>query len=388
MKKPYTLTAVVFLAFIFGLGVFLLARTPALLGAALDGWRSTGGSPAVRLDGATDGFESAVNSALREGNAAIELYGGLIRAEGKRVSEDPLEADYSVAVMDNGAITFVNLDSDGSTDVTGFADQVAGWADRLDEAGIPLLYAAYPKKTARADSGLPEGLYDLPVLKMNATVEALTERGVDLLDLRDAFEAQGDYSGLFYRTDHHWNVRGAFLAFQTICQRLRTDYGLDPDPFYEDPANYNSRILKNWFLGSQGKRVGSLFAGADDFELMTPAFDTSFTFSVPSQGMERIGSMEESILFPEYAAEKDFYNGNPYVYYAGGDFDLVTIENHNNPDGPDILMVRDSMGCALTPFLALDCSTLTLVDTRSYTGDPSELAAQLGVDLVLVLRAP
>lgn len=388
MKKPYTLTAVVFLVFIFTLAALLLTDAPSIAQAALTGWRGAEGSLADRLDGATGGLEEGVNTSLRRGNLAVELYGGLLRLAGKRVSEDPSVPDYSVAVMGNGAITFVNLDADGLPDITQSAGEIEQWADTLAGADIPLLFIAYPKKTPRTDNGLPPGLADLPVLKMDALVDALDQQDVDVLDLRDSFEALGDYSSLFYRTDHHWNVRGGFFAFQTICKTLRTNYGLDLDLFYEDLANYDSEILPDWFLGTQGKRVGTLFAGADDFELMTPAFDTSLTFSIPSQGVVREGTMEESILFPEYAATKDYYNGNPYVYYAGGDFDLVTIENHLDPDGPSILLVRDSMGCALTPFLALDCSTLTLVDTRYYTGDVASLAIELGVDLVLVLRGP
>ena len=145
--------------------------------------------------------------------------------------------------------------------------------------------------------------------------------------------------------------------------------------------------MKDWFLGSQGKRVGTLFAGTDDFELLTPAFDTRFTFSVPSEGVERTGTMEQTILFPQRVAQRDYYGGNPYTYYGGGDYDLLTIENHLNPGGPRILLVRDSMACAVTPFLACACSRLVQVDTRSYEGDVALLAQELGVDMVLVLRA-
>ena len=233
---------------------------------------------------------------------------------------------------------------------------------------------------------MPVGLKDWPALKMTALVDALREKGISVLDLRDSFEGLGDYSHLFFRTDHHWNIRGGLFAWQTIANTLREDYGLAPDPFYEDPANYHSETLEDWFLGSQGKRVGTLFAGTDDFELLTPDFDTAFTFTIAGEGVIRSGSMEETILFPERVAEKDYYNGNPYTYYSGGDYGLLTIVNHLNAEGPSILMVRDSMACVVTPFMASACSRLVQVDTRYYDGDPAQLAIQLGVDLVLVLR--
>lgn len=386
IKRTNTVLAVLFLLALFALcGVTLLSgRTIA--SKALSDLRTEGQSLTARMDAATADTEGAINTALRRGNFAVEVYGGALRLMGKRVSEDAAVADYTVVRLENGAITFCNLETETLPDNSAAADEVALWAQTLSEADIPLLYVAYPKKTPRTDNGLPPDLPDWPVLKMNALVQHMEERGVEVLDLRDSFEALGDYSHLFYRTDHHWNIEGGFFAFQTICETLRTEYGVEMDPWYENASHYNWEVLENWFLGSQGKRVGTLFAGTDDFTVMTPDFATDFTFSIPSRETMREGTMEETILFPERIAQKDYYNANPYTYYAGGDYDYVTIENHLNPDGPSILVVRDSMTCALTPFLALDCSTLTLIDTRYFKADVAAAALELQPDIVLVTR--
>lgn len=386
MKRTNTYLAALFLLALTALlGVTLLSGK-TIASEVLTDLRAEEQSLTARLESATGGAESAVNAALRRGNLAVELYGGALRLMGKRVSEDASVADYTVVRMDNGAITFCNLETETLPDNSAAADEVAGWAQALEQAEIPLLYVAYPKKTPRTDNGLPPDIPDWPVLKMNALVEHMRERGVDVLDLRDTFEGRGDYSDLFYRTDHHWNIEGGFFAFQTICETLRAEYGMAMDPWFEDASHYHWDVLENWFLGSQGKRVGSLFAGVDDFTVMTPDFETDFTFSIPSRETVRKGTMEETILFPERIGEKDYYNANPYTYYAGGDYDYVTIENHRNPDGPSILVVRDSMTCALTPFLALDCSKLTLIDTRYFQGDVAAATLELQPDIVLVTR--
>ena len=344
MKRTNTYLAALFLLALTALLGATLLSGKTIASEVLTDLRAEGQSLTARLESATGGAESAVNAALRRGNLAVELYGGALRLMGKRVSEDASVADYTVVRMDNGAITFCNLETETLPDNSAAADEVAGWARALEQAEIPLLYVAYPKKTPRTDNGLPPDIPDWPVLKMNALVEHMRERDVDVLDLRDAFEGRGDYSDLFYRTDHHWNIEGGFFAFQTM------------------------------------------FAGVDDFTVMTPDFETDFTFSIPSRETVRKGTMEETILFPERIGEKDYYNANPYTYYAGGDYDYVTIENHRNPDGPSILVVRDSMTCALTPFLALDCSKLTLIDTRYFQGDVAAAALELQPDIVLVTR--
>ena len=387
MKRTNSALAILFLLALAALFAAALLSGRSIASAVLSDLRAEGQSLSARIDAATADTEAGVNAALRRGNLAVELYGGVLRLAGKRISEDAAVADYTVVRLDNGAITFCNLETETLPDNSAAADEVAQWARELEAADIPLLFVAYPKKTPRTeDNGLPPDIPDWPVLKMNALVEHMRERQVDVLDLRNSFEARGDYSDLFYRTDHHWNIEGGFFAFQTICAALREEYGLDMDARFEDASLYRWDVLEHWFLGSQGKRVGSLFAGDDDFTVMTPLFDTDFTLSIPSRDMLRTGMMEETILFPERIAQKDYYGGNPYTYYAGGDYDYMTIENHNNPDGPSILVVRDSMTCALTPFLALDCSKLTLIDTRYFQGDVAETALALQPDMVLVTR--
>ena len=48
---------------------------------------------------------------------------------------------------------------------------------------------------------------------------------------------------------------------------------------------------------------------------------------------------------------------------------MITIENLNNSDGPHIVMIRDSYGIAVAPFLALSCSRLDLIDARASNGN-------------------
>ena len=142
---------------------------------------------------------------------------------------------------------------------------------------------------------------------------------------------------------------------------------------------------EDWFLGSLGKRVGTLYGGVDGIELWKPVFETDFTYSVPIYEIERTGPFEESLLFPERLEEKDYFDSNPYTLYAGGDYPLARIYNHTDEDGPRILLLRDSYACAMTPFLALGCSELITVDLRYFHENLLAYVDWLKPDLVLVL---
>ena len=145
-------------------------------------------------------------------------------------------------------------------------------------------------------------------------------------------------------------------------------------------------IVECGFLTSRPRDEDcSLYGGADDLTLYTPKFDSELTYSCPAYGFTRTGPFETSVCFPERVAQQDWFNGNPYTYYAGGDYPIATITNHKNPDGPRVVLLRDSFACALTPFLALSCSELTTIDLRYFEGDLLDTIAGLEPDIALTL---
>ena len=86
---------------------------------------------------------------------------------------------------------------------------------------------------------------------------------------------------------------------------------------------------------------------------------------------------------------QDYFNGNPYLTFAGGDLAKATAVNHLNPDGPTVVMIRDSFGCAITPFFALQCGKLVTIDLRAF-GDRDLMAEIVDIDpdFVLMLYNP
>ena len=344
------------------------------------------------LETAIDGSESAVNTLLDRNHTFIELYGGAQRLLGRRSIEDA-EAKYTVVRMDNGLLTFASP-ADTQTDMAVKAREMTAFARRVRrEQDIPVLYVQAPSKL---DVGsLPLGVENYADAEADQFLSLLGRAGVDTLDLRPLFRqaAQEDPKealSLFFRTDHHWTPQGAFLGFQAIGKKLAEDYGFSVNEEYLDETNYDKYVLEGRFLGSQGKRVGSLYAGVDDVEIWAPTFSTDFTYTVPMSGIKREGPFAVSLLFPEQLADEgSLYDTNPYTVWSGGDFILARAENRKDPDAPRILILRDSYGCALTPFLSLLGSETMAMDPRLFNGDQDEMLEYidwLDPDLVIVLN--
>ena len=338
--------------------------------------------PFERLQDFLSTADAAANSALDKGHLFIELYGGVQALSDRTVVED-VDPQYSVVKLTDGTITFINAEP---KDVTGNGRAVVRLAQALEEREVPLLYVQAPQKLQENDDRLPTGVTDYGNDYADQILSVLSENGVATLDLRKTLADTGRYwSSFFFRTDHHWTPEAAFTAHQALAQVLETDYGFTIPEENTDPTAFTRTNLSDFFLGSQGKRVGSLYAGVDDIEIWKPNFDTDFTYSIPIYDMERTGPFEESLLFPERIEEKDFFNGNPYTLYAGGDYPMARIYNELSPDRPRVMLLRDSYACVLTPFLALDCGELITIDLRYFHDDLLTYVDWLEPDLVIVM---
>lgn len=386
-EKAQSRVAVVFLIAVAAIFLSLLMDWRSIRDDILADYRSSRPEQPTWMDkvntvlGSTE--QEICDSADRR-HFFIELNGGFQRLLGKRVIDDA-DPSNMVVRLNGGALNFA-LKGAALTDNSDNAGRLADFSDMLRADGIPLLYVQAPEKDQKNNDGMPAGVPDYGNQHADRLLEVLRARGVETLDLRDAFAAAPEpYSFYFFKTDHHWKPEGAFLAFQQVSRRLEESYGFEIPSEITDESDYNKKIYPRWFLGSQGKRVGTLYAGVDDISLIFPKFDTHLTFEIPIHQISRTGSFLDTVIDYTQIDTKDYYNKNPYAMYTGGDFPLNVIRNDRNPEGKRVLLIRDSYSCAFAPFLALACKELDIVDLRYFSGSLSDYIQETKPDLVMVL---
>ena len=260
-----------------------------------------------------------------------------------------------------------------------------------EEHGAGFLYCAAPRKELYEET--PGNATNAFKDNYERFVMALRSAGIPLLDCSLVLEEPPlRPEDAFFITDHHWKPTVGFAVAGSICERLASLYGFSYDERLTDLSNYTVTTYPNWFLGSLGKKVGTYFTwqGADDFDLITPDFETAFIEEQPMKGEVRRGAFEDTVL-DMANMEKDHYGLIPYATYCGGDYRLQIFTNLQKPDGKKILLVRDSYASVVAPFLALQASELHICDVRDYeyfVGDKLDLGAyisQIEPDYVIVL---
>ncbi|MBR2789933.1 MAG: hypothetical protein IKD70_04875 [Eggerthellaceae bacterium] len=257
--------------------------------------------------------------------------------------------------------------------------------------GAGFLYCAAPKKELYEEA--PGNAVNAFKDNYERFVMALRSAGIPLLDCSLVLEEPPlRPEDAFFVTDHHWKPTVGFDVAGSICERLASLYGFSYDERLTDLSNYTVTTYPNWFLGSLGKKTGTYFTwqGADDFDLITPDFETAFIEEQPLKGEVLQGPFEKTVLDMSNM-EKDHYGLIPYATYCGGDFRLQIFTNTLNPDGKKILLVRDSYASVVAPFLALQAGELHICDVRDFEyfyGDKLDIGAyiaQIEPDYVIVL---
>ena len=119
------------------------------------------------------------------------------------------------------------------------------WADGLkavekwfEKRGIVFLFVIAPNKSSIYPEKLPDAIvYREGDTITDAIVKAAKERGVALLDLRPVLRKEKGDETLFFKTDTHWNNKGASIAFDATIRFLNAysghtyalpDYSLHP----------------------------------------------------------------------------------------------------------------------------------------------------------------
>ena len=258
--------------------------------------------------------------------------------------------------------------------------------------GANFLYFAVPEKSYFGE--YEDKVVDYSKVNYDKFISGLRVNGIAYVDLQEELFDYENPMDAYYKTDSHWKIEIGLEATESICQSLNARFDFGYNDKLTDSNRYSFVTYEDYFLGSYGKNVGTYFTseGADDFVLLTPAFETALTVEVPSNDSVRSGSFEETLLYMENL-EKDYYGKDVYATYSGGDYRLQIIKNNLIEEGNKVLIIRDSFGGAVTPFLSLQVSELHICDVRDGVGlvdakiNIEEYINEIHPDYVLVLYA-
>jgi hypothetical protein len=227
-------------------------------------------------------------------------------------------------------------------------------------------------------------------------LSGLKRSGVAYVDLREEIHRQGlSHHDLFFKTDHHWKPEAGLWAAKTIAERLNNFFDFDIETSLYDLERYDCQVYSD-FLGSIGRSMTLAAAKLEPFTFLFPKFDTDLTIRILSRAIEKRGDFrvtyhQENL---EYALqEKDPYKKDYYSVYFYGLTPMISVHNHLlKHETNKILIIRDSFGYVLAPFLALGVQDVDTMDIRvglsGFTGSIRSFIEKSLPNVVIVAYYP
>lgn len=329
---------------------------------------------AARRDGLRrlrKGFESYAADQFPDREQLIGVYTALELAQGKKFARK--------AYCLQGGWLLTKPTPTKPADLSAL-QQALAQAGALDR---PLVWCVLPLKN--------EALYDLePAYFSDETGEtnkqALTAalaqvEGLTVIDAEAPLVTGtlADRERYFYKTDFHWNARGAFAAAQEIARQLA-----GAGTIAETSVPQAEDFL--WSeLGGERRCQGDLnvwfsnqFSMQEDILRYIPKNAADLRYFLHPGDIESVP--RETIVGSGLDKNPVTYN-DVFTYNLG----YYRVENPDAPEAASVLILKDSFQNATIDYLSAIFRSVTVVDPRSYQETP-DLASLLdadGIDLVL-----
>lgn len=248
--------------------------------------------------------------------------------------------------------------------VTEIADALSDFAETYKESRITFMLS--PNSSYVNSDKLPDSLkfHDQNLLIQDIESYTLSE-SVSWLNLSDTFKEYEDRASLFYKTDHHWTTRAAYLAFTKLMAEWEKDIS---------KTEFKFLSVADDFQGTLSSKAGVL-SSFDTVEICVPEkSELSYIVSFDGQEEKKATLFDESKL-----GEK-----NKYEVFLGGNYGKVTVDTTS--DSKDsLLIIKDSYANCMMPMLTPFFGKIVLIDPRYFTDGLKETVEENGFTHILFL---
>lgn len=294
----------------------------------------------------------------------VDVYGLVQKGMGRRTA-----GNMEFVRTENNLMDYVTKESN----VEPFAQEMVELKQRLDEKAIPLLYVQMPLREEEG-SGEPENL--IRTRAYYQEIRNVTDpAGIYCIDEDEILEGPKAPSReeFYFRGDVHPTTKGEIWMANLLADKLDKAFDVYiPDVIKEDDARFEKH--SHPFLGNLEQSLGQYYVGLDEFEEYIPREQPNYHMEEIT-GAWSLDGVYGQVVMNGYdnniVDEKRTYWVTNYLKYGASGYH---IEN-NDSDGPSLLFICDSLCYRTISYLSLQCSNITVIDTRFLKEDGTDPVA-------------
>lgn len=248
-------------------------------------------------------------------------------------------------------------------------NEISNIAKNVTKLGAKFIFLSIPRKDVVMNkylpstyiSGVEDYIESIDILKENVSKEVI------VIDAYDIFKINNTYD-VFYKTDHHLNIRGAYELFEELIKLINKDgYNIQVKSL-EEEYEIKSQVIN----GSYNRKIGQkINAGLEELTL------------VPKNNKVKYTRWDDSKLVntPVFGTDNTYASA-----YMGKDV-AETVIKTNIQDAPNILYVGSSFTNILEALSVYKFNTMVSVDYRHNTTGKSieDYVKEYNIDYVVFM---
>lgn len=200
---------------------------------------------------------------------------------------------------------------------------------------------------------------------INKIFSKISDDVVKVNSYDNLMEHRSEY--LYFHTDYHWNGRGAYYAYEAFCEAK----GITPYTLEERRAQeFDDFLGVLYWKNSNEDEV--LKANPDTVEAFHP-----YSPNAKMRYTDQKGNTYDWKIIMDVS---DWDPSTKYSTFAAADNPIAVFENPDVTDGSVAVVVKESYGNALLPYLVDHYSTIYEIDYRYWTGNLVDFARENGAD--------
>lgn len=234
--------------------------------------------------------------------------------------------------------------------------------EALREEGISTTCMLIPSPATILKDKLPAHAVTYNHAQMCEAGEELLQQ--DWLDVSETLLQAKEKEQVYFRTDHHWTLAGAYEGYAAYCRHM----GREPKSY----AHFAPEKVSDTFLGT----IYSKLLPVD------PKEDALYLAANLPKNIEVVcdGKSQDGVYDREKLDIKD-----KYAVFFGGNYGTVEITNKDAKLDKTLIVCKDSFANSMIPFLIEDYQKIIMLDLRYYTGSVKQLLSSYDQKEFLVL---
>lgn len=273
-----------------------------------------------------------------------------------------------------------------SIDTDTLVNDLTTFTSRLEERGTEVYFGLAPNKASMAsvEPHMPDYMgNEAPRIYQTVRDQLSTVPGLNVMDYRKSLNEAQQLSDVFFKTDYHWNMNGAYAAYaQTVntMSKNHPEMGLTLKP-----NQLRTKTHEQPYYGSYARSTTLQYVkDGDTFEWMVPK--EGFTPSSVCFNRATPCKPITSIINKKPLKSEETYT-EMYSLFLHRNWPIVTMDQEQPVNDTRTLILKDSYANPMLTLLPEHFGHVSVIDVRHFEESTIETYVnENDIDVVLFIH--